>query len=212
MAAKKDTYYFSHDFNSRTDEKIKALLSVHGFLGYGLFWAIIEDLYNNANRLKTNYESISFDLRTTPETIRSIINDFELFVIEGDVFFSLSVQKRLNEREEKSQKARESILKRWNKTGVIQTNNDSITIKDSKENGKGNKTKNSFTPPTLEEFKKYFQEHGYKTEVAERAWRGYDAAKWHDSNGKPVRNWKQKAQNVWFKEESKDGKKAGLVH
>jgi Domain of unknown function (DUF4373) len=109
----KDTYYFSHDYNTRNDSKIKKLLSRHGFLGYGLFWAIIEDLYNNANALPTDYDSIAFDLRTDKETIKSIVNDFELFVFDGDKFGSLSVQRRLDERNQKSIKARESALNRW---------------------------------------------------------------------------------------------------
>ena len=43
----KDTFYFPHDYNSRTDEKIKLLIRKHGIEGYGIFWAIVEDLYNN---------------------------------------------------------------------------------------------------------------------------------------------------------------------
>jgi hypothetical protein len=132
----KDTFYFSHDYNVRNDIKIKKLINKHGFLGYGLFWAIIEDLYNNTNVLPMDYECIAFDLRTEPDVIKSIINDFDLFVIEDDTFGSLSVERRLTERNEKSVKARESVLKRWNKTkkdtNVLQTNYDSNTIKESK--------------------------------------------------------------------------------
>jgi len=132
----KDTFYFSHDYNARNDAKIKKLISKHGFLGYGIFWAIIEDLYNNTNVLPTDYESIAFDLRTDHDTILSIINDFDLFVFDGKNFGSLSIQKRIDERNEKSKKARESVLKRWkNKeidTNVLPTNNDSNTIKERK--------------------------------------------------------------------------------
>jgi len=132
----KDTFYFSHDYNARNDSKIKKLLSKHGYLGYGLFWAIIEDLYNNANALPTDYESIAFDLRITPEVVKSIINDFELFCIDGDEFGSSSVERRLNERNEKSVKARESAQKRWaNKktdANALPTQSDSNAIKESK--------------------------------------------------------------------------------
>ena len=44
-----ETFYFSHDYNTRADTKIKKILARHGYLGYGLFWAIVEDLYNNKN-------------------------------------------------------------------------------------------------------------------------------------------------------------------
>ena len=94
----KDTYYFSHDYNTRNDSKIKKLLAKHGYLGYGLFWAIVEDLYNNANALPLEYESIAFDLRTNENVIESIINDFDLFCIDKSEFGSTSIERRLNER------------------------------------------------------------------------------------------------------------------
>ncbi len=102
----KDTFYFSHDYNTRNDIKIKKLIAKHGFLGYGLFWAIIEDLYNNANVLPTDYECIAFDLRTDAEIVKSIVNDFDLFIIEEETFGSSSVERRLEDRNEKSIKAR----------------------------------------------------------------------------------------------------------
>jgi threonyl-tRNA synthetase len=63
-----------------------------------------------------------------------------------------------------------------------------------------------FTPPTLDEVKAYFKENGYKEEIGERAWRGYEAGKdkqgnWFDSRGQRVKSWKQKMQHVWFKDE-----------
>jgi len=133
----KDTYYFSHDYNARFDEKIKSLIRKHGMLGYGCFWAIVEDLYNNTNVLRTDFDSIAFDLRITKEQAESIITEFDLFTFEGDYFRSESVSRRLSERNEKSNKARESVLKRWNKhkndTNVLQSHNDSNTIKERKE-------------------------------------------------------------------------------
>lgn len=111
----KNTFYFSHDYNSRADEKIKLLIRKHGFLGYGIFWAIIEDLYNNANALRTDYEGIAFDLRVDIKIVESVINDFDLFIIKDDFFGSLSVQRRLEERRAKSKKASESASYRWNK-------------------------------------------------------------------------------------------------
>jgi hypothetical protein len=132
----KETYYFSHDYNSRSDNKIKRLILKHGFLGYGLFWAIIEDLYQNANALRTDYESIAYDLRTDENTIKSIINDFDLFVFDNDFFGSLSVQRRLEERISKSSKARESAYKRWNKNkedaNALQKQSECNAIKESK--------------------------------------------------------------------------------
>jgi hypothetical protein len=132
----KDTFYFSHDYNSRNDIKIKKLIAKHNYNGYGLFWAIIEDLYNNANALPLDYECIAFDLRADIETLKSIINDFDLFIIKDGFFGSLSVERRLEQRNTKSLKARESANKRWNNTkeyaNALQTQSDSNAIKESK--------------------------------------------------------------------------------
>jgi flagellar biosynthesis GTPase FlhF len=120
---KKGTFYFSHDYNARTDDKIKKLIRKHGFAGYGIYWSIIEDLYNNANTLETDYNGIAYDMRENEETIKSVINDFGLFAIEDGFFGSLSVQSRLDVRDEKSKKAIDSANKRWGKVANAQNNN-----------------------------------------------------------------------------------------
>lgn len=132
----KDTFYFSHDYNSRNDIKVKKLILKHGFLGYGIFWAIIEDLYNNANALPLDYECIAYDLRSDSETIKSILNDFDLFEINNGFFGSLSVKRRLDERLEKSEKARKSALNRWKSkeenANALRTQYECNAIKESK--------------------------------------------------------------------------------
>jgi len=131
-----DTFYFSHDYNPRADEKIKRLIRKHGLLGYGTFWAIIEDLYNNANALRTDYEGIAYDLRVHTNIVKSVINDFDLFIIKDDFFGSLSVQRRLDERNEKSKKASNSANCRWSKqkkdANAMRTQCDSNAIKERK--------------------------------------------------------------------------------
>lgn len=60
-----------------------------------------------------------------------------------------------------------------------------------------------FIKPTLQEFIDYFLENGFSEDLATRAWKSYDSNDWHDSVGKPVKNWKQKCQNNWFRPENK---------
>lgn len=142
---KENTFYFAHDYNARSDVKIKKLLMKYGMQGYGIYWCIVEDLYQNANALHLDYESIAFELRISPDVVESIINDFDLFVSDGINFGSLSVQRRLDERNSKSLKARESAYKRWNKSegnaNAMRMHSDSNAIKESK--GKESKVKES---------------------------------------------------------------------
>lgn len=53
--------------------------------------------------------------------------------------------------------------------------------------------------PSLEEFIEYFKINNYNSELATRAWTGYNENNWKDSKNTKVKNWKQKCQNVWFK-------------
>jgi len=128
----KETFYFSHDYNTRSDQKIKRLMMEHGMLGYGVYWSIVEDLYNNANALQTDYKCIAFEMRCDTELVRSVIEDFDLFIIQGNEFGSLSVERRMNERSLKSAKARESANARWNNANALQTQSDSNAIKERK--------------------------------------------------------------------------------
>lgn len=128
----KDTFYFSHDYNARNDEKIKRLIRKHGMIGYGIFWSIVEDLYNNANALQTDYDGIAYDLRTDCDVVASVINDFELFIFDNDFFGSISVQERLAQRNTKSESARKSASYRWNNANAMQTLSDSNAKKERK--------------------------------------------------------------------------------
>lgn len=138
--AMKETYYFSHDYNARTDIKIKKLIHKHKMKGYGIYWAIVEDLYNNDNCLALDYEIISSELRENSKIIQSVIEDFDLFVIENNFFGSHSVQKRLEDKDKKSKQAKEAVRKRWNKanestfpdTDVLRTSSDRNTLKEKK--------------------------------------------------------------------------------
>ena len=86
-----------------------------GWEGYGLFWALIEMLRNESDhRMRTHYKSIAFALHTHEDSIKKLINDFDLFAIEGEYFWSESLLKRMEMKESKSEKARQSAKKRWN--------------------------------------------------------------------------------------------------
>lgn len=185
----KDTFYFSHDYNARTDKKIKKLIRAHRMEGYGIFWALVEDLYNNDNELEADYEAIAEELKSTIPVVKSVVEDFELFVISSGSFGSNSIAARLGARVDKSEKARASINTRWAK------------VKEAKE-GSGSEVKKSFVEPDLSEVVKYFVDNGFSAELGDKAWRYYNEAKWHDGLGNAVKNWKQKMQAVWFKKDN----------
>lgn len=161
----KDTFYFSHDFNARTDDKIKNLIRKHGMRGYGIFWAIVEDLYNNANALRLDCEGIAYDMREDCQLVTSVIHDFDFFIIEGDIFGSASIGNRLDERNAKSVKARENAHKRWakdkNDANAMPPHSEGNAIKKGNELNETN-GKEENEPPILEQKKHLIPEMANK--------------------------------------------------
>ena len=136
----KETFYFPHDYNARADRKLINVIMKHGMAGIGSYWCIVEMLYEEGGYMPIEYERISFELRIDKNVIQSIITDFDLFKINDEKFYSESVIERLKERCNKSEKARESINKRWSKyernTNVIHTKVNRNTRKEKKEEEK----------------------------------------------------------------------------
>lgn len=60
-----------------------------------------------------------------------------------------------------------------------------------------------FTPPSQIEVINYFNQNGYSEESAIKAFKYYETGQWKDGKGNQVKNWKQKMQSVWFKEDNK---------
>ena len=192
MQLKKETFYFSHDYTARSDEKIKNLIYDFGYEGYGIYWSLIEELYQNANALRTNYKRIAFDMRVDENTIKSIIENFDLFIVENEFFGSLSVQRRLDMRNDKSTKARESAQKRWTKdANALPTQSECNAIKESKV--KESKVKR-FIKPTIEDIKKEFP-----TFNAEYFYNYYESNGWMVGRNK-MKDWKATVKNWMAKD------------
>jgi len=76
-------------------------------------------------------ERIAFELRTDKERITKVIKS-DLFVTDGEKFWSESILKRLNKRHEKSEKAKKSAEKRWKDANAMRTHSERNAIKESK--------------------------------------------------------------------------------
>ena len=165
-----NSYYFPHDYDAMQDEKIKRMLRKHGMIGYGVFWAIIEMLYINANALRTDYEGIAYDFRVDTSVVKSVICDFGLFVVTDGEFKSQSVDRRLNERKEQSIKARESANYRWSNANALRTDCEGNAIKKKKENKIKEKTyigkASAFIPPTVEDVQMFCLERNNLVDAA----------------------------------------------
>lgn len=122
--------YFSHDFNARNDKRLVYLLMKHGMAGIGLYWCIIEMLYeSNGKIMRNECERIAYELRVDIMFLTSVIENFELFKFDKNSFWSESVLLRLSLRKEKSNKASISASKRWSNANALQTQSEGNAIK-----------------------------------------------------------------------------------
>ncbi len=131
MAKKMGSHYFPHDFGARNDTKLVNVMMDHGVAGIGVYWCIIEMLYEEGGELSlAASKHIAFALHVSHEVVDGIIRDFGLFSNDGANFWSNAVNERIEKRMEIAQKRRDAIAKRWGK----EENNTNVSESEYKSN------------------------------------------------------------------------------
>ena len=166
----KETYYFSHDANARHDPNICEMRADYGTEGYGRYWILIEMLREQTDfKLKLcKRNAFAMQLQCDPDAAHKFIDDcinvYELFDSDGEYFWSNSLLERMDKVKEKSEKARQSALSRWeNKSdaNAMRTQCEGNAIKESKV--KESKEKEQPDSYTLE-FENFWNQYPRKTE------------------------------------------------
>ena len=132
--------YFNHDSNARNDYRIIKLRAKLSYEGYGIFWSILEMLFVEENKLCIDdYDTLAFGLQCNPNILKQVIEDFDLFVIEDNCFYSKRLNTQIEDINNKSTKAKENANKRWNNANAMQSHSkgnasisNSISISKSK--------------------------------------------------------------------------------
>jgi len=114
----KDTFYFSHDYNARNDEKILALRERFGPEGYGIFWMIVETMAENeSGRINSKLiGGLSLGYGTTKEKLQSILDfchELGLFKVKKDSYLSDRMMRYKEYRKSLSESGKEGAIKRW---------------------------------------------------------------------------------------------------
>ena len=125
----KETFYFPHDYNARNDPKLQNVLIDLGVEGIGVFWCIIEQLYEQGGTLPiSSSKSIAFALHVDSEVVDKVVNNYGLFKHDDENMWSDSVFNRLNRRKNISDKRKIAALSRWQQGIENQphTNNQSL--------------------------------------------------------------------------------------
>ena len=91
------TFYFSHDFNAHNDVKILFLRQQLGMEGYGIYWFLIESLAESGGVLPLKIIPVlAMQMQTNEVKVSAVINEFELFNVVDDKFFSVRLNEHLN--------------------------------------------------------------------------------------------------------------------
>lgn len=100
---KEPIYYFPHNYNARNDPKLQDLMMDLGAEGVGIYWCLVEMLYEQCGYLPfSSLKNIAYTLHTDKDKVGRVICDFDLFEREqddnGDIrFFSPAVLRKLDE-------------------------------------------------------------------------------------------------------------------
>lgn len=180
----KEAYYFSHDANARQDEKILMLRAEHGWEGYGIYWALIEMMFESGDSCLSHKKvkgiAVSYNIEIT--LLLTVINTCiteELFYSDDEKFWSESLIKRKSKyheiKQKKSDAGKKGMEKRWgnkDSDNIVITDDNTVITKDNKgkerkvkeKKVKENKTiKNiyaEFVSMTSTEYEKLVTEHG----------------------------------------------------
>jgi hypothetical protein len=218
--------YFRHEKTMRNDLKIRAVRSrFNNFEGYGIYCMMIEAL-SDQDDLKIEYDSIRLELLagdfgSTGERIREVLEYFfkiDLMQLNSGFVSCRQLEERHDDVIGKRFKSR--IVSTEMPISATEMPISATTIelpsrvklskdkekdkeKDKDKEKKSIKENIKFIPPTFLEVEKYFSENGYPQKLAERFFKGYSEANWKDSRGNQIKNWKQKAQQVWFRDDNR---------
>ena len=135
------TKKMTHDYNARNDPKMQELLAERGVEGIGIYWCIVEMLYEQGGKLPIkSYKSIAFALHVDCTCITDVVENFGLFQQDEECFWSNSINVRLGKRDEIAEQRRKSAQMRWrykcnanvSNSGANVMQNDANKIKEKK--------------------------------------------------------------------------------
>lgn len=153
----KETYYFSHDANARNDEKILMLRAEHGMEGYGIYWALLEMMFESSDTKlshdKVKGMAVGYNVAITvlKDVIKTAISE-GLFVSDDEKFWSESLLRRkgkyLDLKKKKSEAGKKGMAKRWSNKdsdNTVITDDNASNNGDITENNKGKERKGKET-------------------------------------------------------------------
>lgn len=153
---------FTHHCNILMDNRLNSLRMELGWEGYGLYWALIEHLASNDNKIRLDYDYLAKIFNTKKILLTQIIEDYNLFSLcdEKDFFYAYYLAPT-----ECAAQTTKTNAPKENKTPVKR-----------------------FVPPTIEECRKYAIEHGYDVQIVDAFYYYYESNGWKVGKN-PMKKW-----------------------
>lgn len=203
----KDAFYFKHDYNASGDTKIVPMRMKMGAEGYGIYWMVVEKLYDARGRLPRDYAALSWSLRVPPERIQHLVEDYGLFYSDRGRIACRRVDQQLADRsivvENASRAGKISAAQRaLNARSTLSSNVRSTIVQPGEERRGEDKRgevraraiRPSFTPPTVEEISAYCRERNNRVN-AKRFIDFYESKGWMIGKNS-MKSW-QAAVRTW---------------
>lgn len=110
--------YFQHDFYAMNDLRLRRLRRRKGLAGVGLWWCVVETLYQNDNVLHVaDFDTIADENGIEVADVEDLASNYGLFAVgedeEGPYIYSLSIARRLEERANVTAKSQRAAKGRW---------------------------------------------------------------------------------------------------
>jgi uncharacterized protein YdaU (DUF1376 family) len=120
--------WFRHDIGTMNDKQIIRILRKHGMEGIGIYWYLVEALYEADGYIPFDYlEEIAFSTHVEQSKIEAIIKTSGLFKYDKKLFWSERALKEIGISKDKSEKAKEAAYARWhNQTEEEDTTEESM--------------------------------------------------------------------------------------
>lgn len=212
----KETFYFSHDYNARDDEKIMNMLADMWTEWYGLYWILIETLAQNDWKIKLeSIKWLSYKLRCDNLLITKLVHSYNLFIIDEEewIFYNRRLlshlEKRLQSKQKMSEWWKKAMAKRWGDDKVVISE---VIRSDNKvKERKGKESKVKEIKHKYGEFKKILLSEKEKNKLIEDYWQvtfdnyikildEWIEMKWYKykNHNLAIRNWINRDKEKWI--------------
>jgi len=116
--------YFSHDADARRDLRMLEIRTIYGAAGYGWFWMLVEMMREQeSHTLPWSPHFLCIELSTDVETLGRFLDDctrIGLFKRNKTHFWAESLIERMKIMREKSDKARDAVGKRYDRSTSVE--------------------------------------------------------------------------------------------